>query len=92
MWGSTIWVTCRPSSPNRKPRPHLTPPTMSAASLYEALHDTISEQMSLDDPLSMLEIVGALELVKHDLLTEFDSDDDGEPVPMEGACMMPEAA
>jgi len=66
---------------------------MSAASLYEALHDTISEQMSLDDPLTMLEIAGALELVKHDLLTEFDSDDDdGEPVPMEGACMMPEAA
>lgn len=57
---------------------------MSAASLYESLHDTIAEQVALDDPLSPIEIIGALEMCKHDLLTQFDDpeldelDDDDE--------------
>jgi hypothetical protein len=62
---------------------------MSAASLYEALHATISEQLSLDDPISTVEVIGAMEMVKHDLLVMFDDeedDDDGE------ACGMPVAA
>jgi hypothetical protein len=63
---------------------------MSAASLYEALHATISEQLSLDDPISTVEVIGAIEMVKHDLLVMFDDedDDDGEPE----ACGMPAAA
>lgn len=66
---------------------------MSAASLYEALHNTVSEQMDLDDPLSMMEIVGAIEMLKHDLLVAFDdAENDDDPEPMDGACVMPEAA
>lgn len=49
---------------------------MSAASLYEALLQTVEEQTQLDDPLSPIEIIGALEMVKHDMLTAFDDDDD----------------
>ena len=61
---------------------------MSAASLYEALHATINDQLQLDDPISTVEVIGALEMVKHDLLVMFDEDDDGEPE----ACGMPVAA
>jgi hypothetical protein len=62
---------------------------MSAASLYEALHATISDQLSLDDPISTVEVIGAMEMVKHDLLVMFDAeDDDDEPE----ACGMPVAA
>jgi hypothetical protein len=65
---------------------------MSAVSLYDALHETIAEQVTLDDPLNVFEIIGALEMVKHDIMNDADEEDDGEPMPMEGACMMPEAA
>jgi hypothetical protein len=65
---------------------------MSAASLYEALHTTVSEQMDLDDPMSMMEIIGAIEMVKHDLLVAFDDAEDDDPEPMDGVCVMPEAA
>ena len=53
---------------------------MSAATLYEALLSTIEEQTQLDDPLSPIEIIGALEMCKHDMLTAFDDDgdDDGD--------------
>lgn len=54
---------------------------MSAESLCQALHDTVDEQVALDDPLSTLEIIGALEQVKFDLqmaFTEPDDDDDDE--------------
>jgi hypothetical protein len=51
---------------------------MSAATLYQALLDTIEDQTTLDDPLSPIEIIGALEMVKHDMLTAFDSDDDDD--------------
>lgn len=47
---------------------------MSAATLYEALLSTIEEQTQLDDPLSPIEIIGALEMCKHDMLTAFDDD------------------
>ena len=49
---------------------------MSATTLYEALLDTIEEQTQLADPLSPIEIIGALEMVKHDMLTAFDDDND----------------
>jgi hypothetical protein len=65
---------------------------MSAISLYDALHSAIMEQVTLDDPLNVFEIVGALEMVKHDIMNDADEDDDGEPMPMNGACSMPEAA
>ena len=52
---------------------------MSAASLYAALHATIEDQLGLDDPISTVEVIGAIEMVKHDLLVMFDEDDDGEP-------------
>ena len=51
---------------------------MSAASLYQALLDTIEDQTTLDDPLSPIEIIGALEMVKHDMLTAFDDDADDD--------------
>lgn len=51
---------------------------MSAASLYQALLDTIEDQTTLDDPLSPIEIIGALEMVKHDMLTAFDDSDDDD--------------
>jgi hypothetical protein len=65
---------------------------MSAESLYDALHNTITEQMDLDDPLSSIEVIGALEMVKHDLLVEFDAalDLDPDPEPITGACCMPD--
>lgn len=47
---------------------------MSAATLYQALLDTVEQQTQLDDPLSPVEIIGALEMVKHDMLTAFDDD------------------
>lgn len=47
---------------------------MSAATLYQALLDTVEEQTQLDDPLSPIEIIGTLEMVKHDMLTAFDDD------------------
>ena len=54
---------------------------MSAASLYAALHATIEDQLGLDDPISTVELIGTIEMVKHDLLVMFDDDedDDGEP-------------
>ena len=51
---------------------------MSAATLYEALLSTIEEQTQLDDPLSPIEIIGALEMCKHDMLTAFDDDGDDD--------------
>jgi hypothetical protein len=51
---------------------------MSAATLYEALLSTIEEQTLLDDPLSPIEIIGALEMCKHDMLTAFDDDGDDD--------------
>lgn len=67
---------------------------MSAATLYEALIDTIEEQTQLDDPLSPIEIIGALEMVKHDMLTAFDDDNDPDELeetePITGACCMPD--
>jgi hypothetical protein len=65
---------------------------MSAQSLYLALHATVEDQLGLDDPLSMMEIVGAIEMVKHDLLVAFDDAEDDDPDPMDGACCIPEAA
>jgi hypothetical protein len=62
---------------------------MSAASLYDAIYETIDDQTKLDDPLSMMEVIGAIEMVKHDILRRFDGmDDDDEPE----ACGMPVAA
>jgi hypothetical protein len=41
----------------------------------------------------MMEIVGAIEMVKHDLLVAFDdAENDDDPEPMDGACCIPEAA
>jgi hypothetical protein len=51
---------------------------MSAATLYEALLSTIEEQTLLNDPLSPIEIIGALEMCKHDMLTAFDDDGDDD--------------
>jgi hypothetical protein len=51
---------------------------MSAESLYQALLDTIEDQTTLDDPLSPIEIVGCLEMVKHDMITAFNDDDDDD--------------
>lgn len=49
-----------------------------AETLYEALHNTIAEQVSIDESLTPFELIGALEQVKHDLLTagDIDGDDD----------------
>jgi hypothetical protein len=68
---------------------------MSAESLYDALYETIEEQSDLDDPLSMMELIGAIEMVKHDILRRFDGadhDGDDDPEPMDGACCIPDAA
>ena len=55
---------------------------MSAESIYEALLDTIADQSSLDDELSMFELIGAVRLVEAGLLAEAmaedDDDEDGE--------------
>jgi hypothetical protein len=42
--------------------------------------------------MSMMEIIGAIEMVKHDLLVAFDDAEDDDPEPMDGVCVMPEAA
>jgi hypothetical protein len=65
---------------------------MSAESLYLALHATVEDQLNLDDPINNLEMIGAIEMLKQDLIAEFYADNDDDPEPMEGACCMPEAA
>jgi hypothetical protein len=49
---------------------------MSAATLYEAIHETIAEQVQIDDPLSTFELLGVIEQVKYDVLLAGDDDDD----------------
>lgn len=60
---------------------------MSAQSVYEALLDTIAEQSSLDDELSMFELIGAVRLIEAGLIAEAleddDEDEDGEEVEAE---------
>ena len=51
---------------------------MSAESVYEALLDTIADQSSLDDELSMFELIGAVRLVEAGLLAEAMADDEDE--------------
>jgi hypothetical protein len=51
---------------------------MSAESVYEALLDTIVDQSSLDDGLSMFELIGAVRLVEAGLLAEAMADDDDD--------------
>lgn len=51
---------------------------MSAESVYEALLDTIADQSSLDDELSMFELIGAVRLVEAGLLAEAMADDENE--------------
>ncbi len=51
---------------------------MSAESVYEALLDTIADQSSLDDGLTMFELIGAVRLVEAGLLAEAMADDDDE--------------
>jgi hypothetical protein len=65
---------------------------MSAESLYLALHVTVEDQLNLDDPINNLEIIGAIEMLKQDLIAEFNEDCDDDPEPMDGACCIPEAA
>lgn len=50
---------------------------MSAQSCYEALLDTIADQSSLDDELSMFELIGAVRLIEAGLIAEA-LEDDGE--------------
>ena len=49
---------------------------MSAQSVYEALLDTIADQSSLDDELSMFELIGAVRLIEAGLIAEALEDDD----------------
>ena len=49
---------------------------MSAESLYEALNATIADQLELDDPISLFELIGVIEMVKTDVLASMM---DGEP-------------
>jgi hypothetical protein len=60
---------------------------MSAQSVYEALLDTIADQSSLDDELSMFELIGAVRLIEAGLIAEAleddDEDEDGEEVEAE---------
>jgi hypothetical protein len=63
---------------------------MSAESVYEALLDTIADQSSLDDGLSMFELIGAVRLIEAGLLAEAlegdedeDEDEDAEEVEAE---------
>jgi hypothetical protein len=51
---------------------------MSAASLYDAIHETIAEVVSTDESMNPFELIGVLEQVKHDLLTAGDLDDDSD--------------
>ena len=54
---------------------------MSAESVYEALLDTIADQSSLDDGLSMFELIGAVRLVEAGLLAEaLEGDEDEDEV------------
>lgn len=48
---------------------------MSAETLYEAIHETIAEQVELDDPLSTFELLGVIEQVKADVLAANDEDE-----------------
>ena len=54
---------------------------MSAESVYEALRETIADQSSLDDELSMFELIGVVRLIEAELIAsalEDDDDDDEE--------------
>lgn len=51
---------------------------MSAATLYEAIHETIAEQVALDDPLSTFELLGVIEQVKFDVLAAGEEDGEDE--------------
>ena len=65
---------------------------MSAESLYEALNATIADQLELDDPISVYELIGVIEMVKADVLASMmEGEDDPEPEAA-GACSMPMAA
>lgn len=49
---------------------------MSAETMYAAVYDTIADQMQLEDAPSAFEIIGILEHIKSDLLTELSADDE----------------
>lgn len=52
---------------------------MDVSDLYEAIHEAIAEAVSTEGAdLSTFEVIGALEQVKHDVLTAGDLDDDDE--------------
>ena len=55
--------------------------SMSAETIYEAIHEVIADQTQLDDQLSMFELIGVVEMVKADLIAaaQDDEDEDGEP-------------
>lgn len=49
---------------------------MSAATLHNAIHDTIAEHVALDETTTPFDLLGVLEQVKHDILTAGDLEDD----------------
>jgi hypothetical protein len=55
---------------------------MSAESLYNALHDTIKDQLDLDDPISPYELIGVIEMMKADVLASMMDGEPEDPEPM----------
>ncbi len=51
---------------------------MSAESVYEALREAIADQSSLDDELSMFELIGVVRLIEAELIASALEDDDDE--------------
>jgi hypothetical protein len=58
--------------------PH--PMPMSAETLYQAIRDTIDDQLQLDDELTTFELIGVVRLIEGELVAAAvgDSDDEGE--------------
>lgn len=54
---------------------------MSAETLYQALRDTIDDQLALDDSVSMFELIGVVRLIEGEVVAaamESDDDEEGE--------------
>lgn len=51
---------------------------MAASDLYEAIHETIAEQVATDEAITPFELLGVLEQIKHDILTAGDLEDDDD--------------
>lgn len=53
-------------------------PTVSAETLYTALHETIAEQVELEDPLSTFELIGVIEQIKAEIIAGIEEEDEEE--------------